>query len=85
MPVRELEGRIDCLGGAEGLLSGDGATEYVAVAQTVIFGKRGHEVGCLLHEVVILIQHGVVGVGAIEQLGQIDEVGLLPDQERAYL
>ena len=81
MPVRQLIRRIDRLVGLERLLCGDAALEQVAVVLGIIGHEVRHELGRLLDEVEILIDDFLRRIRPVEQLGKIDQVRLLPDQE----
>ncbi len=85
MPVGQFKRRIDGLGRTQSLLRGNHTLESITVVVGVICCKRFHEAGGLFDLSGIFLYDTGPGIGAVKEFGKINEVRLLPYEERANL
>jgi hypothetical protein len=81
-PVGEFHGGVQVVGEVGVLLVGgvDAGAEDVLFARGVVVDEGGHVVGGFEDDAPVAFEGGFVFVRAVDELGEVDGMRLLPDQ-----
>ena len=85
VPVREFERWVDGGSCTQCFLCRDGTFQDETTVEFIISCESIHELGSFLYQFIVLLNHFVRRIGTVNKLGQINEMRLLPDQERTYI